>query len=178
LQVDPYIIDRLADDLDTPNAITRLRELYKLAQTDPGNVLPTFLSSAYLLGLSGLDKPGYFRSAIAHYAPKSKEQQAHDANVLAIRARTAAANNLPEAVELFDQISARGANVRRTDDGDIQLSFSEKPVGEVVEEMLALRKIARARKDFAESDRIRDELAKMGVVLKDSRDGTTWEIAR
>jgi len=26
--------------------------------------------------------------------------------------------------------------------------------------------------------RIRDELAKLGVVLKDTKDGTTWEIAR
>ena len=38
------------------------------------------------------------------------------------------------------------------------------------------------RKDFGESDRIRDELAKMGVVLKDTKDGRrwpkTWEIAR
>jgi cysteinyl-tRNA synthetase len=46
------------------------------------------------------------------------------------------------------------------------------------------RKSARARKDFKESDRIRDELAAMGVVLKDSKDPatgepvTTWEIAR
>jgi cysteinyl-tRNA synthetase len=40
------------------------------------------------------------------------------------------------------------------------------------------RAVARARKDFKESDRIRDELAAMGVVLKDSKDGTTWEIAR
>ena len=38
---------------------------------------------------------------------------------------------------------------------------------------------ARAQaKNFKESDRIRDELAAMGVVLKDSKDGTTWEIAR
>ncbi len=37
----------------------------------------------------------------------------------------------------------------------------------------------RARmRNFQESDRIRDELAKMGVVLKDTKDGTTWEIAR
>ena len=36
----------------------------------------------------------------------------------------------------------------------------------------------RARKDFKESDRIRDELAAMGVVIKDSKEGTTWEIAR
>jgi cysteinyl-tRNA synthetase len=40
------------------------------------------------------------------------------------------------------------------------------------------RTAARARKDFAESDRIRDELAAMGVVIKDSKEGTTWEIAR
>ena len=36
----------------------------------------------------------------------------------------------------------------------------------------------RKAKDFKESDRIRDELAEMGVVLKDTKDGTTWEIAR
>ena len=45
------------------------------------------------------------------------------------------------------------------------------------------RTAARARKDFKESDRIRDELAAMGVVLKDGKDAdgkpvTTWEIAR
>jgi len=47
-----------------------------------------------------------------------------------------------------------------------------------VEKMIAARNAARAKKDFKESDRIRDELAKMGVVLKDSKDGTTWEVAR
>ena len=41
---------------------------------------------------------------------------------------------------------------------------------------------ARARKDFKESDRIRDELAAMGVAIKDGKDAdgkpvTTWEIA-
>jgi cysteinyl-tRNA synthetase len=40
------------------------------------------------------------------------------------------------------------------------------------------RNAARESKNFKESDRIRDELAAMGVVLKDSKDGTTWEIAR
>ena len=34
------------------------------------------------------------------------------------------------------------------------------------------------RKNFAEADRIRDELAALGVVLKDGKDGTTWELAR
>jgi len=45
------------------------------------------------------------------------------------------------------------------------------------------RTAARARKDFKESDRIRDVLAAVGVVLKDGKDAdgkpvTTWEIAR
>jgi len=47
-----------------------------------------------------------------------------------------------------------------------------------VQPLIDARTAARARKDFKESDRIRDELAVMGVVLKDSKDGTTWEIAR
>jgi cysteinyl-tRNA synthetase len=47
-----------------------------------------------------------------------------------------------------------------------------------IKSLIQDRSAARARKDWKESDRIRDELAKMGVVLKDSKDGTTWEIAR
>jgi cysteinyl-tRNA synthetase len=54
------------------------------------------------------------------------------------------------------------------------LSIDEKKVVSLIE----ARTAARAEKNFRESDRIRDELAAMGVVLKDSKDGTTWEIAR
>jgi cysteinyl-tRNA synthetase len=53
---------------------------------------------------------------------------------------------------------------------------------EQVNRLLGDRAAARARKDFKESDRIRDELAAMGVVIKDGKDTdgkpvTTWEIA-
>jgi cysteinyl-tRNA synthetase len=47
-----------------------------------------------------------------------------------------------------------------------------------IDGLISDRAAARARKDFQESDRIRDELAAMGVVIKDSKEGTTWEIAR
>jgi cysteinyl-tRNA synthetase len=47
-----------------------------------------------------------------------------------------------------------------------------------VESLIEARTKARAAKNFALSDRIRDQLAAKGVVLKDSKDGTTWEFAR
>jgi cysteinyl-tRNA synthetase len=47
-----------------------------------------------------------------------------------------------------------------------------------VNALIADRTAARARKDFKESDRIRDELATMGVAIKDSKEGTTWEVVR
>lgn len=47
---------------------------------------------------------------------------------------------------------------------------------EKIESLIAARKVARENKNWAESDRIRDELAAMNVMIKDSKEGTTWEI--
>jgi cysteinyl-tRNA synthetase len=47
-----------------------------------------------------------------------------------------------------------------------------------VERLIAARAEARKAKDFAAADRIRDELAGRGIVLKDSKEGTSWEVAR
>src|SRR5262245_47439127 len=43
---------------------------------------------------------------------------------------------------------------------------------------IAARNEARRAKNFKESDRIRDELAAKGIVLKDGPTGTTWEVKR
>ena len=45
-----------------------------------------------------------------------------------------------------------------------------------VDLLIELRNSARANKDFATSDRIRDELLKAGIQLKDGKDGTTYSI--
>jgi len=45
-----------------------------------------------------------------------------------------------------------------------------------VEALLSARAEARKAKNFTESDRIRDELAAMNVVIKDGPQGTTWEV--
>ncbi|WP_027896805.1 cysteine--tRNA ligase [Zestomonas thermotolerans] len=46
-----------------------------------------------------------------------------------------------------------------------------------VEALIQARLEARAAKNWAESDRIRDQLAAMGVVLEDGKGGTTWRLA-
>ena len=60
-----------------------------------------------------------------------------------------------------------------TDARKIRAKIDEASISELIDERLA----ARAAKNFSESDRIRDELAEMGIVIKDNKDGTTsWEV--
>ncbi len=57
---------------------------------------------------------------------------------------------------------------------------TEEAVGEkdeltlYVEEQIALRAAAKKEKNFAEADRIRNELLEKGIKLLDTREGTTW----
>ena len=45
-----------------------------------------------------------------------------------------------------------------------------------VEQLLLERTEARANKDWAKADQIRDELNSMGVIVTDSADGPTWDL--
>lgn len=47
-------------------------------------------------------------------------------------------------------------------------------VDSLMQVILSLRKEARANKDWAKSDMIRDELAKAGIVIKDGKEGASW----
>ena len=47
-----------------------------------------------------------------------------------------------------------------------------------INEMIEKRKGAKSNKDFALADKIRDELLSKGIVLKDTREGTTFEVTK
>ncbi|MDA7586027.1 cysteine--tRNA ligase [Luminiphilus sp.] len=53
-------------------------------------------------------------------------------------------------------------------------AYSSGPTAEDIEHRLAARLEARARKDFAAADAVRDELQALGIELEDGPEGTTW----
>ena len=52
----------------------------------------------------------------------------------------------------------------------------EEAFGKVMDMVLELRAKAKAEKDWATSDKIRDELAAAGFEVKDTKDGVTWKL--
>ena len=52
----------------------------------------------------------------------------------------------------------------------------EKLTGDLIRIITGLRHDAKGKKDWETSDKIREELKKAGVILKDTKDGVTWEL--
>jgi cysteinyl-tRNA synthetase len=81
------------------------------------------------------------------------------------------------------RIESDGITVTISETGYVRLKAEESKQDRKVASLITARLEARKAKNFAESDRIRDELAAMGVQLKDGKgaDGepiTTWEVKR
>ncbi|CAL2074949.1 cysteine--tRNA ligase [Tenacibaculum sp. 190524A05c] len=101
--------------------------------------------------------------------------------------------NLFEAVKFINQVKDNKGTVSASDAellsatlnsfvynilglvNDSKEQSSDK-LGGVVELLIKLRKEARDNKDWALSDQIRDELAALGIQLKDGREGTTFSV--
>ncbi len=95
-----------------------------------------------------------------------------------------ARRNPESAAELKATLAFMGLYGGETRD-EINVGIEAVAVDEAkVAELVAARLDARKAKDFKESDRLRDELAAMGIAVKDAKDPatgdivTTWEIAR
>ena len=96
----------------------------------------------------------------------------HELRTEAAKGDTGACGSLKASAQLIgllQQAAVQWANFRPA-----SIAIDENKVTSLI----AARNAARQAKNFRESDRLRDELAKMGVVVKDTKEGTTWEIAR
>jgi len=96
--------------------------------------------------------------------------------------------NTPQAIAEMDSLagqarsgdSAAGSGLKAAANmlgllqQDREIWFKGDGDDAAIDALIAQRLDARANKDFAESDRIRDELAGQGIILEDGPDGTTW----
>ncbi|MFW5757750.1 MAG: cysteine--tRNA ligase [Bacteroidota bacterium] len=55
-------------------------------------------------------------------------------------------------------------------------SVNEKIIKDLMSIILDIRQQAKNKKDYATSDRIRDALQALNIVVKDSKDGASWEL--
>jgi cysteinyl-tRNA synthetase len=166
------LVDILSDDLNTPGVVSYLHGLAKNADRNEADS-QAFTNSLVFLGI--------FRDFTTEIQPNFN----------------GASLSFVEALNTIEWLRRNNLDVERL--SNIQAQESEfrkyynnrRPISEAlsvpdflsVNRQIEDRLAARAQKDFKESDRIRDELAKLGIVLKDGKDAdgkakTTWEIAR
>jgi cysteinyl-tRNA synthetase len=130
-EIAPGVLDALADDLNTPAALS---ELHRLAH-------PAVMG----LMVMGLSEMGQV-----------------------------------EAPELLKSSANLLGLLRQTRSQRQALALSDAQIDpEEIDMIVAERSAARAARNWAESDRLRDQLAALGVAIKDNKDGaTTWEPKR
>jgi cysteinyl-tRNA synthetase len=173
------VVEALSDDLNTSNAISALRELHSRTRTGGLDATLIFAANCKFMGFRELNRPGLFQFGVSSLNVGHSAHLKHDETVERLRA--AVANNEPEFVRqrLIDSLKTSGLAVDIARNGRVVLvQGNQADIEHTIKRLIADRDAARKAKNFAESDRIRDELLAMGVVLKDSKDGTTWELAR
>ena len=140
-------------------------------------------------GLAGADRAlRQVRERIAEWARAAHTQEGGDAEVARYEARFRAALaddlDLPSAMALVAELIRSGvapgdkARLLRSWDAVLGLDLDREPsatsLPEGASSILEAREKARAAKDFATSDRLRDELAAMGVAVTDTAEGQRW----
>jgi cysteinyl-tRNA synthetase len=173
---DDDVISALCDDLNTPAAIGVLREKFSLERRWNQDERMKFASTLQFLGMAEKSNVGALRAYVTGSGlPRDKAQAAlmlaHDMTVYAanddVEMLTVSADNLAKSGIAYD--------IDRS--GHLSLSFAGgSSHTETIEDLIGKRSHARKAKNFKEADRIRDELAAIGVQLKDSKDATTGEI--
>ncbi len=73
---------------------------------------------------------------------------------------------------LFDKYIFRVLGLLSESEG----SLSDTHTPALIDLLLSLRQEAKKNKDFALADQIRNQLSDMGIVIKDGKEGSTWEI--
>ena len=172
------VLNALEDDFNTPKAISELRNMHSRAKTGDRSANLELIQSCEFLGLLRGDRlnalfPYHVRTGARMASPK--QTRFLDDLQLAF---------LNEDVilqqHIKDELVKEGVTAEVLENGTLNYTVSSSAdVSLQVEALISARLQARKAKNWGESDRIRDELAAMGVSIKDNKDGTTsWEVKR
>ena len=185
--IDHQVLQLLCDDLNTAAALMRLGELSQLGRTD-SNYAKVFASTLGFLGFPQMDKPGYFHSGFTANMFESGPQilPGSEENIQIEQFRALTANNfVPQAYSVKQELEIKGIKLSLGAEGYLHVgNETSAEFDHRVEKLITARLDARRTKNFAESDRIRDELVAMGIQLKDGKDPVTgdpttvWEVKR
>jgi cysteinyl-tRNA synthetase len=179
------LVDALSDDLNTSSAVSILRKQFSEKSITQG-LTPEFFQNCEFLGLLNGENIGALEDTHV-LGSNVQPHRLFDAIPYVMNFRVGIANKLPEVVQRAQSdLAAIGIKAVNRRDAFVNIEPLDKSSeldSAAINTLIADRTAARARKDFKESDRIRDELAAMKVVLKDGKDAngnptTTWEIAR
>lgn len=87
------------------------------------------------------------------------------------------APNLDQKITLANLLKRSGyflGLLQQNPENWFQLTKSNSLDSQTIDQLIAARTLARTNRQFAESDRIRQELLSQGIILEDSPMGTTW----
>jgi cysteinyl-tRNA synthetase len=82
----------------------------------------------------------------------------------------------PKAELPQDFIERLSGELREAQADGALLALEAASAGDAIARVIDARTQARRAKDWAASDRLRDALARCGVEVKDTKEGTTWTV--
>jgi cysteinyl-tRNA synthetase len=178
-RVHPDVVAALSDDLNTPEALAVTHRLYESALKDKktSDLIGTLRFLGLLQPRNLYEQTTWFSSGLLAELSRPVSEAVFDYGV-----GKSSGNQ-----DLINGVTARlkVMGVALKDGGPLDVSVSFKgSAGFTIDDLIAARLAARKAKNFAESDRIRDELVAMGIQLKDGKDPatgelvTTWEVLR
>jgi cysteinyl-tRNA synthetase len=184
-QLDQEFFEHLTDDLNTPKALSILRSKYSKIAVDL-DVAESVLAALEFLGV--LDRETLFLNTSPVLRGFFDPEAIQGAFLVGRKLQIGLLNNDSETIRKAKSLLAVWNVQIQFGPGQL-LILDRKTEGAAagrnrIEELVRARDAARAAKNFKEADRIRDELAAMGITLKDAKDPktgelvTTWEIAR
>jgi cysteinyl-tRNA synthetase len=98
-------------------------------------------------------------------------------NLVYDKKETISAEDLDELKKVFDLFITDILGLKSESDVS-EGSKDEEAMAGAVDLLLNLRMDAKKNKDWATSDKIRDELTKLGFEIKDTKEGFEWKIVR